>query len=83
MPPATRCSGATVHLVTSELDGGEILGQVEVAVLPGDTPETLAERVLIAEHQLYPRVDRPSISAGTRDFDWITRARRRAAPGAA
>ena len=51
-----KVTGATVHLVTPELDGGEILGQVEVAVLPDDTPETLAERVLIAEHQLYPRV---------------------------
>ena len=49
-------TGATVHLVTPEVDCGESLGQVEVAVLPGDTPETLAERVLIAEHQLYPRV---------------------------
>ena len=49
-------TGATVHLVTPELDSGEILGQVEVAVLPGDTPETLAERILIAEHQLYPRI---------------------------
>ena len=51
-----RVSGASVHLVTPELDSGDILGQVEVAVLPGDTPQTLAERVLIAEHQLYPRV---------------------------
>ena len=51
-----KVSGATVHLVTPDLDSGEILGQVEVAVLPGDTPETLAERVLVAEHQLYPRV---------------------------
>lgn len=49
-------TGATVHLVTHEVDSGEILGQVEVAVLPGDTPHSLAERVLIAEHQLYPRV---------------------------
>lgn len=51
-----RKTGATVHLVTPEVDSGEILGQVEVAVLPADTPEALAERVLIAEHQLYPRV---------------------------
>ena len=51
-----KTSGATVHLVTPDLDSGEILGQVEVAVLTGDTPETLAERILIAEHQLYPRV---------------------------
>jgi phosphoribosylglycinamide formyltransferase-1 len=66
-----KCSGATVHLVTSDLDGGEILGQVEVAVLPGDTPETLADRVLIAEHQLYPRV-LGNYLGRTRDFDWIT-----------
>jgi hypothetical protein len=45
-----------VHEVTAELDDGPVLGQVEVAVLPGDTAETLAARVLIAEHQLYPRV---------------------------
>ncbi|HUQ14091.1 MAG TPA: phosphoribosylglycinamide formyltransferase [Novosphingobium sp.] len=49
-------AGCSVHLVTAELDDGPVLGQVEVAVLPGDTPETLAARVLIAEHQLYPRV---------------------------
>jgi len=49
-------TGATVHLVTNELDSGEVLGQVEVAVLPGDDANTLAERVLIAEHQLYPRI---------------------------
>ena len=66
-----KCSGATVHLVTPDLDSGEILGQVEVAVLPGDTPETLAERVLIAEHQLYPRVVSQYLGR-SRDFDWIT-----------
>ncbi|MEO5808571.1 MAG: phosphoribosylglycinamide formyltransferase [Sphingomicrobium sp.] len=49
-------TGATVHLVTADLDGGAILGQVEVAVLPGDDAQTLAMRVLIAEHQLYPRI---------------------------
>jgi len=49
-------TGATVHLVSSELDSGETLGQVEVAVLPGDDAQSLAERVLIAEHQLYPRI---------------------------
>ena len=47
--------GATVHLVTPELDSGAILGQVEVPILPGDTPEALAERVKLAEHRLYPR----------------------------
>ena len=49
-------TGASVHLVTAEIDDGALLGQVEVAVLPGDDAETLATRVLIAEHQLYPRV---------------------------
>ena len=48
--------GVTVHLVTAELDGGPVLGQTPVAVLPGDTPDSLAARVLIAEHQLYSRV---------------------------
>lgn len=64
-------TGATVHLVTPDLDGGEILGQVQVSVLPGDTPETLADRVLIAEHQLYPQVLSRYLGR-TRDFDWIT-----------
>lgn len=48
-------SGATVHLVTPELDSGAILQQVKVAILPGDTADALAERVKLAEHQLYPR----------------------------
>ncbi|NNE49215.1 MAG: phosphoribosylglycinamide formyltransferase [Altererythrobacter sp.] len=47
--------GATVHLVTQELDSGAILEQVKVAIVPGDTPVSLAERVKLAEHQLYPR----------------------------
>lgn len=47
--------GCTVHLVTPDLDQGPVLGQTAVAILPGDTAETLAARVLIAEHQLYPR----------------------------
>lgn len=51
-----RVVGCSVHEVTAELDDGPVLGRIEVAVQPGDTPETLAARVLIAEHQLYPRV---------------------------
>lgn len=47
-------SGATVHLVNSVYDEGRILAQKKVPVLPGDTPESLAARVLIAEHELYP-----------------------------
>ena len=48
-------AGCSVHLVTPELDDGPVLGQTAVAVLPGDTAESLAARVLIAEHQLYSR----------------------------
>jgi phosphoribosylglycinamide formyltransferase-1 len=64
-------TGTTVHLVTPDVDSGEILGQIEVAVLPDDTPAALAERVLIAEHQLYPRVLSQFLGR-TREFDWIT-----------
>ena len=49
-------AGCTVHEVTADLDAGPILGQARVPVLPGDTPDTLAARVLIAEHRLYPAV---------------------------
>lgn len=49
-------AGCSVHLVTEELDGGAVLGQAEVPVLPGDTAETLAARVLAEEHRLYPAV---------------------------
>lgn len=49
-------AGCSVHVVTEELDGGEVLGQAEVRIEARDTPETLAERVLAAEHQLYPKV---------------------------
>jgi phosphoribosylglycinamide formyltransferase-1 len=50
-----RVAGASVHRVTSELDHGEILEQAVVPVLPGDTAETLAARVLTQEHLIYPR----------------------------
>ena len=49
-------AGASVHLVTPELDAGPILGQARVPVLPGDTSDTLAARVLTQEHLLYPQV---------------------------
>ncbi|MEO7655170.1 MAG: phosphoribosylglycinamide formyltransferase [Sphingomicrobium sp.] len=51
-----RVSGCTVHAVTEEVDSGEILGQAEVAIEPGDTAQTLSERVLAAEHALYPTI---------------------------
>ena len=49
-----RISGCTVHYVTPELDAGPIIAQAAVPVLPGDTVETLAERILTSEHGLYP-----------------------------
>ncbi|NIZ08644.1 phosphoribosylglycinamide formyltransferase [Pseudooceanicola sp. HF7] len=49
-------AGCTVHEVTAELDSGRILGQARVPVVAGDTPGTLAARVLHEEHRLYPEV---------------------------
>jgi len=49
-------AGCTVHEVTPALDDGPILGQARVPVLAGDTAETLAARVLVQEHRLYPAV---------------------------
>jgi phosphoribosylglycinamide formyltransferase-1 len=51
-----KVSGATVHLVTEAYDRGPILMQEEVPVLPGDTPETLAERIHEVEHRILPAV---------------------------
>jgi phosphoribosylglycinamide formyltransferase-1 len=50
-----RIHGATVHQVTAELDFGPILAQAAVPIVPGDTAETLAERVRCQEHVIYPR----------------------------
>jgi phosphoribosylglycinamide formyltransferase-1 len=49
-----RIAGCTVHFVTPELDAGPIIAQAAVPVLPGDTAATLADRILTAEHRLYP-----------------------------
>jgi len=51
-------AGCTVHQVTAELDHGPILAQAAVPVLPDDTAETLAARVLVEEHRLYPQAVR-------------------------
>ena len=48
--------GASVHFVTEEVDAGPVIHQARVPVLPGDTPEALAARVLEQEHRLYPEV---------------------------
>ena len=50
-----KTHGATVHFVSPEMDSGPIIAQAEVPVLDGDTPETLAARVLEAEHRIYPQ----------------------------
>ena len=65
-----RHGGASVHLVTDDLDMGDVLGRAEVAIAPGDTPERLAERVKLAEHQLYPRVLADYVSRPY-DPDWL------------
>ncbi|MDQ1849500.1 phosphoribosylglycinamide formyltransferase [Gemmobacter fulvus] len=49
-------AGCTVHEVTAVLDDGPLLGQAQVPVLPGDTADSLAARVLVQEHRLYPAV---------------------------
>lgn len=49
-------AGCSVHEVTAELDGGRVLGQARVPIVPGDTPDDLAARVLVQEHILYPHV---------------------------
>ncbi|MBP9048784.1 MAG: phosphoribosylglycinamide formyltransferase [Tabrizicola sp.] len=58
-------AGCTVHEVTADLDAGPILGQARLPVLPGDTEDSLAARILTMEHQLYPAVLR-RFAAGDR-----------------
>jgi phosphoribosylglycinamide formyltransferase 1 len=63
---AKKITGCTVHFVRPEMDTGPIVAQAEVPVLPGDTPETLAARVLEAEHRLYPHALRLVASGAVR-----------------
>ena len=53
---AEPVSGCSVHLVTEELDAGEVLGQTQVPILPTDDVQSLEQRVLAEEHRLYPKV---------------------------
>lgn len=62
--------GVSVHIVTPELDAGEVLGQLPVAIRAGDTADTLAARVRLAEHQLYPRVLADYVSRPFQS-DWL------------
>jgi phosphoribosylglycinamide formyltransferase-1 len=59
-----KVAGATVHFVTGELDGGPIVMQAAVPVLDGDTPETLAARILEQEHRIYPEAVNAVLDGG-------------------
>jgi phosphoribosylglycinamide formyltransferase-1 len=61
-----KITGATVHLVTDELDGGPIVLQAAVPVEEGDTVETLSERILAEEHRIYPEAIRMIVRGGWR-----------------
>ncbi|MEO6361552.1 MAG: formyltransferase family protein, partial [Sphingomicrobium sp.] len=63
-------AGCSVHIVTAKVDDGPVLAQTEVAIMPGDTEENLAARVLIAEHQLYSSTLAAYVSR-ERDPAWI------------
>ena len=63
-------AGCSVHIVTAELDDGPVIGQTEVAILPGDTADSLAARILIAEHQLYSRTLADFVTRD-RQPDWL------------
>ncbi|MEM9501729.1 MAG: phosphoribosylglycinamide formyltransferase [Pseudomonadota bacterium] len=63
-------AGASVHVVTPELDAGEVLEQVRVAIHQDDTADTLAARVKLAEHQLYPRAVANYVARGS-DPDYL------------
>jgi phosphoribosylglycinamide formyltransferase 1 len=73
-----KIAGATVHLVTAELDGGPIVLQSSVPVRDDDTPETLAARILIEEHRIYPEAVRIMLDGG-----WSVEGRRFLRPRAA
>ena len=61
-----RVSGATVHIVTPELDAGPIVRQAVVPVLPVDTPESLAARILVEEHRIYSEAIQVVLDGGWR-----------------
>jgi phosphoribosylglycinamide formyltransferase-1 len=73
-----KVSGCTVHFVTPEMDSGPIVAQAAVPVLEGDTPERLADRILAAEHRLYPQ----ALALVASGRAWIEDGRVRIAAGA-
>ena len=66
-----KVAGATVHLVTAELDAGPIVTQTTVPVYDDDTPDTLAARILVEEHRIYPEA-----IARVLDGGWVLEGRR-------
>jgi phosphoribosylglycinamide formyltransferase-1 len=61
-----KVTGVTVHLVTAELDAGPIIMQRSVPVLPDDTVDTLAARILVEEHRVYPEAIQLLLNGGWR-----------------
>ena len=61
-----KVSGATVHIVTAALDDGPIIRQAVVPVLPADTPDSLAARILVEEHRIYPEAIQVILDGGWR-----------------
>lgn len=61
-----KVSGATVHIVTPELDAGPIIRQAAVPVVNGDTPDSLAARILVEEHRIYPEAIQAVLDGGWR-----------------
>ena len=71
-----KLAGATVHYVTAELDHGPIVAQAAVPVLPDDTEQTLAARVLASEHRLYPMAVRWAVEGALQvDANGVVRQR--------
>ena len=66
-----KVAGATVHFVTGELDGGPIVMQAAVPILDGDTPESVAARILEQEHRIYPEAVNAVLDGG-----WTIEGRR-------
>lgn len=71
-------TGCTVHVVTEALDDGPVLGMIQVAVIDGDTPDSLGARVLMAEHQLYSRCLAQFVQFTTGPENLVSQVRARA-----
>ena len=76
----SRVSGCTVHFVRADMDSGPIIIQAAVPVMPDDTPDSLAERVLAWEHQIYPQAVRFIAEKRVRVSGEIVRITGEAAP---